>query len=207
MKKELQPAFDFLEGKISVDELMQQADEGFYKALQTLVPEGTTRCIQEIKNGELISHTVPYDVKSFLTELHRKGTLDAKVNFFSEIRDILTTAYPDVSVDDSIIKKFRFILSHTPSYIGGVEAQKVLEDIYDQMKVKKPKLYKEKVKELFVYESKPPRWIQEPEWPVDIKGGVPLKFLYMSWNKRLEEAEYFFQYVDSAIVMTVKQNT
>ena len=50
------------------------------------------------------------------------------------------------------------------------------------------KLLKDKTKNLFPYESKPPRWIQSPEWLIENE--VPLKFIKQS--KIDDGMKYYF---------------
>lgn len=203
--KNLQMAIDFVEGKINVDEFMRQTkDSNVLDLLQSLVPTGTRRCVQKAVGSEVIAEVVPYDVKEVLIELYALGTMDAKVNIFAEVRDILVAMCPDIKVNNAIIDKFRFILVHTPPYIGGAEAEKVLERIYDQMKIKRVKLFKDIVKQKFTVLEKPPKWIQAPEWPIDEKGN-PLQFLYEKWINK-ESKAYFFRRVDSETVESIKQS-
>lgn len=204
--KYLQIAINLIEGKITVDEFMQQAMEtpSVFEALQNLIPSSTTRCVQKIVGAELIANQVAYNVKEYLTELYLSGTLDSKINIFAEVRDIILSEYPNIKVDNSLIEKFVFILNNTPNYIGGAEAEKVLERIYDNMETAKPTDYNKLVRCSFTVADKPPRWIQSPEWPID-HSGKPLQFLY---EKRLnkEEKEYLFKKIDSDKIISIKQS-
>lgn len=204
--KDLQIAIYLVEGRISVDEFIKQAKDqpSLFEALQNLIPLGTTRCVQKIVDGKLITNQVAYNVKEHLTELYAVGTLDARVNIFAEVRDIVLSKYPNTKVNNSLIEKFAFILSKTPNYIGGVEAEEVLERIYDNMEIVQHTAYIKLVKCAFTVANKPPRWIQAPEWPIGL-GGKPLQFLY---EKRVnkEEKEYIFKALDSDEIITIKQS-
>lgn len=204
--EDLQIAINFVKGNIPVEEFMGRAivDASLFETLQTLIPPGTTRCVQKIIGGKLITQSVTYDIKEYCTELYATGTLDARVNIFAAVRDVVLSNYPNITVDQSLIEKFVFILNHTPNYIGGVDAEKVLEQIYDSMGKAKPKIYKEIVKHTFICANKPPRWIQAPEWPVNAKG-EPFHFLY---EKKLssEEKEYLFKEVDGDQIISIKQS-
>lgn len=205
--EDLQIAINFVEGNIPVEEFMGRAmeDASLFETLQTLIPPGTTRCVQKIIGGKLITQSVTYDIKEYCTELYATGTLDARVNIFAAVRDAVLSKYPNTTVNQSLIEKFVFILNHTPNYIGGADAEIVLEQIYDSMGIaKKPKIYKEIVKDTFMCANKPPIWIQAPEWPVNAKG-EPFQFLY---EKKLssEEKEYLFKEVDGDQIISIKQS-
>jgi hypothetical protein len=74
-------------------------------------------------------------------------------------------------------------------------------------KKKKSEWCKTRLKELFIYESKPPKWIQNPEWP--IKNGKPLVFKSQSaedLDYSISEIKYFFYDPKTNEVMTIEQN-
>lgn len=201
----LQVAVDFIEGKISVDEFMKQVeDSNVLDSLQDLIPKDATRCRQKIIDGQIIIEVVPYNVKEILLEFYALGTLDAKINIFAEVRDVLLSAGIRININDALIEKFRFILVNTPSYIGGAEAEMVLEKIYDQMGIKKIKDFKESVRQKFTMQCKPPKWIQEPDWPVDEEGN-PMQFISEKWMSK-EEKEYYFKRLNAEQMITIKQS-
>ena len=203
--KDLQIAIDFIEGRTTVEKFMREANVAkTFEELQELLPKGASRCVQQIKEGKIITLNVAYDVKSYLNELFESGTLDAKVNIFAEVRDILLSKYQDIKVDNSIIEKFQFILVNTPSYIGGAEAERTLEQIYDRLVDIKPSIYKAEVKKQFCFTYKPPRWIQAPEWPVS-ENGTPLQYLYER-KKSKEVKEYFFKNIKTDSIAVIEQS-
>lgn len=203
--KNLQIAIDFIEGKKTVEEFMREANVAkTFEELQELLPKGASRCVQQIKEGKIITRNVAYDVKSYFNELYASGTLDGKVNIFAETRDILLSKYPDINVDNSLIEKFQFILVNTPPYIGGAEAERILEQIYDRLVAQKPSIYKAEVKKQFCFTDKPPKWIQAPEWPVS-ENGTPLQFLY-EIKKSKEIKEYFFKNIKIDSIVVIEQS-
>jgi len=74
----------------------------------------------------------------------------------------------------------RFIIGIQPPYVD-IEDEKFIKSILESV----PQGLKENeirkwckgiIEERFTYETKPPRWLQSPEWP--IRNLVPLRFLY-----------------------------
>lgn len=98
-----------------------------------------------------------------------------KYNFYNEDEDYIT-----------LINKIQ------PKYIDIRNQDfwdKILSSVSkDLKKSEKIKLLKDKTKKLFSYESKPPRWIQSPEWIIE--NGVPLKFIKQI--NKFDGAEYYF---------------
>jgi len=60
------------------------------------------------------------------------------------------------------------------------------------IQTKKIRFCKDKIKELFRYDSKPPKWIQSPEWP--IVNGQPLVFKKQSKETLDDERVYYYFY-------------
>lgn len=66
---------------------------------------------------------------------------------------------------------------------------KLPENISKKQKIK---LCREKIKDIFRYDTSPPRWIQDPEWP--IKNDKPLVFKKQSKEKKEDERVYYYFY-------------
>lgn len=74
-------------------------------------------------------------------------------------------------------------------------------------KKEKSEWCKTRLKELFIYENKPPKWLQNPEWP--IKNGKPLVFRSQSsedLDYSISEIEYFFYDPKTNEVVTIEQH-
>lgn len=72
---------------------------------------------------------------------------------------------------------YSLILKAVPSYLDPpmeFMIEKVVPTEGDLSDTKKSKFIKERLKELFKYLDKPPKWIQSPDWP--IREGKPLVF-------------------------------
>ena len=95
------------------------------------------------------------------------------------------------------VKSFKFLMSIQPSYIL-VEDEYFLNKIITQApeglkKSEKNKWIKNRIKEMFKYDVKPPRWIQDPEWP--IINGKPLVFKSQT-RQRIEDERVFYTFYD-----------
>ena len=112
-----------------------------------------------------------------LYELIRAGFCrqKKKYNFYNEDEEFVTLIY-----------------KIEPRYVDIREQSfwdKVLSRVpADIKKTERIKLLKEETKKLFPYETKPPRWIQGPEWVIE--NGVPLKFIKQI--NKLDHSEYHF---------------
>lgn len=198
-------AVDYLEGRLPLEAFIKEAikDESIFDSLQSLVSKDAQRDIQTFEGDVLITKRVAYNVRNIILEYYNNPTLANRVNIFAEVRDLLLVKFPDIKVEEAILKKYRFILANTPPYIGGVEAEVVLEKIYDSLSLPpKANLYRTIVKQKFVYLNKPPRWIQEPEWPIG-KSDTP--YIFVSEKKASNEKIYIFSNAASDETFVVRQ--
>ena len=90
----------------------------------------------------------------------------------------------------------QFLCDIQPSYVY-IEDEEFLNNIINQApkelsKTKKKLWIKNKIKEMFKYDTKPPRWIQDPEWP--IIDGKPLIFKSQTKEKLDDERVYYTFY-------------
>ena len=94
--------------------------------------------------------------------------------------------------------KHLFLLKIQPSWLDISDEEFLKINIIDKIplelktETKKIKWCKEKIKELFKYEKTPPRWIQDPEWP--IINGKPLIFRKQSKETKDDERVQFYFY-------------
>lgn len=94
-------------------------------------------------------------------------------------------------------KEVKYKLSIQPSYIE-IEDDEFLDNIIKEapkeLCMSKKKLWiKNKIKEKFKYDSRPPRWIQDPEWP--IVNGKPLVFKKQS-RQIINDERVFYTFYD-----------
>ena len=98
---------------------------------------------------------------------------------------------------DMYEKSFMFALSVQPNYVY-IEDEDFLNKIIEQApeglkKGEKKKWIKNHIKEMFKYDVKPPKWIQDPEWP--IVNGKPLVFKEQT-KERKDDERVFYTFYD-----------
>lgn len=99
---------------------------------------------------------------------------------FYKVANVPTPIYQD---------DWRFRIEIQPSYVN-IRDDEYLDRIIcsapkELSQAQRKKWLKDKIKNLFKYETKPPRWIQDPEWP--IVEGIPLVFKSQSKEKTNDE--------------------
>ena len=178
---------EFLKGNISFDEYVNLCETDNFEFLQSLVKEGeAANRITQTESGNIKVESVPYVAKDVLTDMFKKDTLAAKVDFFSEICRLVKEAFPNenIVINTYLLDAFNYILLNTPNYIGGAEAEQVLYEVYKSISCPNTPSgraeYKRIISSLFKYKNKKPRWIQGPEWPVCC--GKPAGFVDEFWD-------------------------
>jgi len=94
--------------------------------------------------------------------------------------------------------KARFLLEIQPSWLDIPEdylQDEVLSKMPDKLsRPQQIKWCKSRIKELFQYDKVPPRWWQNPEWPIN-DTGKPLKFMYQNKSSK-EDSRFLFHFSD-----------
>lgn len=119
-----------------------------------------------------------YDYIGYISsfDINKRG--DA-LNFHGFIREFLElNGYP-CTPTDYYDKRYEFILKIQPNWLDIYDEDFLEKQIISQIPegLSEPKTIawcKARIKELFRYDDKPPRWVQGAEWP--IKNGKPLVF-------------------------------
>ena len=201
--------FDFIKGNISFDEYVKLSEKDNFEFLQSLVKDGEmVTCITQSNTGNVKVESIPYVAKKVLSSMCEKGTLAAKVDFFSEICRLVKEAFPNenIVINTYLLDAFNYILLNTPDYIGGAEAEQVLYEIYKSILCPNTPSgraeYKRIIASLFKCRNKKPRWIQEPEWPVYC--GNPTVFVEEFWDE-IHKKHYVFEDQNSGKVFEVVQ--
>ncbi len=209
---------DFVEGKISVEEMLCKIKENkkLVVWLNSIVSSDEKMCIvKKITNEndykDFQMEMVEFEVERYLEEelKSKNTTLGTYLNIFSTFADILLKAFPneEFKVDNTLEKKFNFMLDACPEYIGGIEADKLIDRIYNANQNVSKKQFKEEIKKLFNIEKcKFPRWIQSPEWPIS-KSGKPMKFVKQITDKNTEITKFIFEDIDTKQETIIEQFT
>ena len=221
---------DFVEGRISVPEMVARTEER-PELLDWLTgiadPKFKTHTTRKTDNNLLSDYVYvenPFDAKLQIEVYVHKGQgascqLGRYLNIHGYFSRVLTMAFPDegIVVDDTLDKKFNFMLDACPSYIGGHEVNHLLDALLAEIpedlgKAKRVKLYKEKVKALFPLAGKKrPYWVQEAEWPLS-PSGKPMRFVEQKKAKGKDYAmsmftRFIFEDVDTGEVRVIEQFT
>ena len=220
---------DFAEGRITVPQMLERTntETALLDWFNTIVPEGTVTCVVRKETDETgytryFPENVPFTVQTMIREELGKGgrsNLAHCLNIHSCLSRILTEAFPEdgIVIDETLEKKFDFMLDACPEAVDGPEVQQVIEDLLaslpaDLPKGKRVKLFKEQVKEVFpTAAGKWPRWVQGGEWPLGAKG-KPMRFVEQKRKKGKEYAnmlytQYFFEDVDTGEQRIIDQFT
>ena len=220
---------DFAEGRISVPEMLERttAEPALLDWFNTIVPEGTLTAVVHRETDETgytrySAENVPFTVQIMLREELAKGgrsNLGHYLNIHSCLSGILAEAFPEDSIiiDETLEKKFDFMLDACPEAVDGPEVEQVIEDLLESLpaelsKAKRVKLFKEKVKEVFpTAGGKWPRWVQGSEWPLGTNG-KPMRFVEQKRKKGKEYAnmlytQFFFEDVDTGETRVIDQFT
>lgn len=220
---------DFAEGRISVPEMLERttAEPALLDWFNTIVPEGTLTAVVHRETDETgytrySAENVPFTVQIMLREELAKGgrsNLAHNLNIHSCLSGILVRAFPEdgITIDETLEKKFDFMLDACPEAVDGPEVEQVIEDLLESLpaelsKAKRVKLFKEKVKEVFpTAGGKWSRWVQGAEWPLGMNG-KPLRFVEQKRKKGKEYAnmlytQFFFEDVDTGETRVIDQFT
>jgi hypothetical protein len=197
-----------LQGNILIDEYLKLCENESFAFLQGLVKNGemTNRVINE---GVIAIETVPYVAKEVIPAIYNKGRLSEKVDCFAEIVRLMEQAFPyeTFEINRCLLNAFQFILINTPQYIGGIEAEKVLYDIYKSISAPNTISGKNEYKRIVggtfkCKRNKFPKWIQEPEWP--IVDGKATMFIDEYWDVEDRKHYCFLNEENNCIVEIVQ---
>ena len=229
MPYEKQFWIDFAEGRISVPEMLQRTktDPALLDWINGIVPEGTVTCVvHKVDRGDgdmdYIPEDVPFTAQIFIEEKINNGhggALGRYLNVHSCLSRMIAAAFPEerITIDQTLSKKFDFMLDACPESVDGPEVEQVIGDLLESIpkdlsKAKRVKLFKERLKEAFpTAAGKWPRWVQSGEWPLG-SGGKPMRFLEQKRKKGKEYANllythYYFEDVDTGEQRVIDQFT
>lgn len=220
---------DFAEGRVTVPQMLErtEAEPALLDWFNSIVPEGTVTAVVHRETDETgytryTAENVPFTVQIMIREELGKGgrsNLAHNLNIHSCLSNILEAAFPEdgIVVDQTLGKKFDFMLDACPEAVDGPEVEAVIEGLLESLpaelpKSKRVKLFKERVKEVFpTAAGKWPRWVQGGEWPLGANG-KPMRFIEQKRKKGKEYAnmlytQYFFEDVDTGEQRIIDQFT
>lgn len=200
MKDEIQFLKDFVEGNISSQDFEQQLYTN--SELEKLLSDSSISW-----KGSYLQDTSPF---LYLAELNYKDPawqLNAQgtIQLFLDRKGIKVTETSKYSDD------YNLLLSTSPKYIDAdlsfIEKH-ILPKDKTLSKSEQKQYIKQRYAELFRYQTKPPKWIQNPEWP--IQNNSPLFFLGQIEIKRCDlfhDDGNIYLFIDSktGVIETIKQ--
>ncbi len=214
----LELMINFAEGRISTYEFWNSYKDSL--ALQTIIIRDKTR-----KKGLLLFNSeigeFKYDKKKCrdsmdyfaperLLNVINIDVLEHRHALYQTVRLYFWRRKANLKYKNDDYDKYEFLQTLVPSYVYIRDASwidDILNNAPKELSQKeKVKYTREKIKSLFCYDNRPPKWLQVPEWP--IKDGRPLVF---SFQKRVKGTDsltrYYFYHPESKEQMIVEQFT
>ena len=201
MTEELKTLIDFAEGRLSSDDFKEEINTN--TKLQQLLSDETIHW-----QGTYLQTSNPFFYIMAQNYANAAGRLNAHgaIVLFLEKRNI------KIKPTVKYAGQFDMLLATSPKYldIDSSFFEKHLAPKEESLsKADQKQIIKEKIKELFKYQTKPPKWIQNPAWP--IKNEQPLFFvgqldlkdaalfhdngsIYIFMNPKTEEIETIKQF-------------
>jgi len=176
---------DFVEGKMSIEDFKYQYDNNpLIKANFSKYPN------RPLKTG------IGYDYLPYMDTFNIKKRSDA-LGMHGFFREFLEINHYSCIPTEKFRQRFDFLLDVQPGWLimqdeSFLEQQVISKAPADLSEAKKIKWCKDRIKELFRYDLRPPRWVQGAEWP--IISGKPLVFKNQSKEKKDDERVYFCFY-------------
>lgn len=158
-KKEIEIMKDYLKGVYSTDEFWNILNSN--ENLMNLLVNNKKRS-QSSKN---------YDYPRYIYKMYENNqSLSMKIQLMFTITNFLTTNKIEYKISNSEYKKYSLFQSFLPSWLS-IDDEQYLENLWnnspnDLTKTDRIKWCKNWLKEHFVFKNKPPKWLQEPEWPI-----------------------------------------
>lgn len=158
-KKEIKIMKDYLTGVYSTDEFWNILNSN--ENLMNLLVNNKKRS-QSSKNN---------DYPRYIYKMYENNrSLSMKIQLMFTITNFLTTNKIEYKILNREYKKYSLFQSFLPSWLK-IDDEQYLENLWnnspnDLTKTDRIKWCKNWLKEHFVFKNKPPKWLQEPEWPI-----------------------------------------
>lgn len=181
-EKLIQEVIEFIEGKIDIKIFYENYKNGKYDELFDVYLGYET-----IKFGNK-------KVSDFLN-LFNVNTSRHRVSFFNGVKAYLFYEGYSYVPTKKYEEEWSFRVGIQPSYVL-IEDDEILNKYINEApeglkKTEKKKWIKNRIKQDFKYDKTPPRWVQDPEWP--IVDGIPLVFKKQS-KMTLEDERVFYTF-------------
>lgn len=183
MRKEelIKELIDFVEGKIDIKVFYENYTKGKYNVLFDVYFEQSIKFRKQTVNNFL--------------KLFGIKTAEHRCAFFNGVKTYLYYEGYSYTPTNKYQKDLDYIIDIQPSYVS-IEDDEILNKYINEApeglkKTEKKKWIKNRIKQDFKYDKSPPRWVQDPEWP--IVDGVPLVFKKQS-KMTLEDERVFYTF-------------
>ncbi|WP_300687257.1 hypothetical protein [Chryseobacterium sp.] len=200
MENEIQILRDFVGGKISEKDFEQQLYTN--KDLEKLLSDPKPNW-----RGTYLQDTTPF---LYLAEQNYKS-VSGKLNAQGTVSLFLTKTGIEVTPSAKYSDEYDLLLCTSPKYINaGTEfiEKHILPKDKTLLKTEQKQYIKQRYAELFKYQTKPPKWIQNPDWL--IKNDKPLFFsgqIEIKNSDLFHDAGWVYLFVDqeTKTIESIKQ--
>jgi len=184
-EKITQELVDFVEGRVSFEVFWDKYESG--KDYKKLLDDKKPNEKFTYQKGKTINQCLSFYLPS--TALGKMAHHSYIVRYL-EFYNVLIS--PTAKYKDD----YKYRQAIQPSYVS-IEDEEYLNSIIasapsELTEAQQKKWLKEKIKSLFRYDKSPPRWIQDPEWP--IVNGKPLVFRSQTKNDPNDERIWYTFY-------------
>ena len=216
---------NFVEGRISVPAMLRETEKR-PELLDWLTsaagPECKTYCHRGDQAEGAAPEVVPFDAALQIRVcIHDDRGGDTLLSRYLNIHDcfsrVLTGAFPEegIQVDRTLDERYCFMLEACPRYIGGHEADHILEEELSKLpreldRSHRARLFHKQMKHVFHVRVKHPEWVNDPQWPIGT-GGKPMRFLRQ--RRRLGKeyqgtccTRYYFEDLETGEIRVVEQS-
>ena len=192
MTKAIKILTDFTEGSLSDKDFEQQLYTN--SALEKLLSDSAINW-----HGTYLHNTNPY---LYLSEQNYKSYA-GRLNAYGAVKLFLTKIGLEVTPSTKYEDEYNLLLNASPTYVDAEPSfvEKYILPVDKTLSAAHQKQFiKRRYAELFKYQTRPPKWIQNPDWP--IKAEKPLFFL-----GQLEVKNCAFFHDDGAIYLFLDTET
>lgn len=184
-EKVINELIEFAEGRMTFKEFQQNYETN----------KDYSKLLEDVKPNDDFQYQKNKSINQCL-KFYKWSTALGKSVVHSYIVRYLKYYNFEIQPTEEYLDKFKFISEIQPSYVD-IEDEEFLNKIIEETpkeisKTNQKKWLKDRIRSIFRYDSKPPRWIQDPEWP--IVNGTPLVFKGQTKEEKDDERVYYYFY-------------